>query len=193
MRQRGRSAEQNQRAAVQIHLCEASFDEVCDVVLRHAFLEGSERRAKNIEGGFASQAHQLKLMRGLVSAASDRDGIGGGVFEPGRGVAKMIEKSEPRGFVDANAPGANVLVRKGGGGDLGGTLIFLPNADFEREMEFFAEATFLEGGNHENGMANAGNDEANEAFAKAPADPREVVQRSARGEEERVIFCCLRG
>jgi hypothetical protein len=72
-------------------------------------------------------------------------------------------------------------------------LIFLPDADLNREMELFAEAAFFKGGNHENGMANARDHKAHEPFAKPPANPREVVKRSARGKEKRVVFCRLRG
>src|SRR5258708_24999105 len=103
----------------------------------------------------------------------------------------MIEKCEPASFFDADAPGANVLVRKRGSGDLGGTLIFLPDADLNREMELFAEAAFFKGGNHENGMANARDHKAHEPFAKPPANSREVVKGSARGKEKRVVFCRL--
>src|SRR5258708_4615930 len=127
-----------------------------------------------------------------MGAASDGDGIGGGVFEAGRGAAQMIEKGEASGFFDADAAGANVLVGQRGGGDFRGALIFLPDADFEREMELFAEAAFFEVGNHKDGVADARDDEAYEAFADAPTDSREVVERSARGEEKRVVFCGLR-
>jgi hypothetical protein len=71
-------------------------------------------------------------------------------------------------------------------------LIFLPDADFDREMELFAEAAFFEGGNHKDGVADARDDEAYEAFAEAPTDSGEVVERSARGEEKRVVFGSLR-
>src|SRR4029077_12783086 len=59
--------------------------------------------------------------------------------------------------------------------------------------ELFAEAAFFKGGNHENGLARARNDEAYEAFAQTPANPREVVERSAGGEEKRVVVGSLRG
>jgi len=69
----------------------------------------------------ASQARRINSSRArIVGAASDGHGIGGGVFEAGRGVAKMIEKGEARGFFDPDAPGANVLVRKRRGDNLGG-------------------------------------------------------------------------
>jgi len=80
---------------VQIHFCETGFDEVRNVVLRHAFLEGSEGGAEDVEGGFASEAHELELVHGFVSPAGDGDGISGGILEAGRGVAQMIEKVKP--------------------------------------------------------------------------------------------------
>jgi hypothetical protein len=70
--------------------------------------------------------------------------------------------------------------------------MLLPDADFNREMEFFAEAAFFEGGNNENRLAHARDHEAHEPFAKPPAYPREVVERSARSKEERVVSCSLR-
>src|SRR5258707_13821068 len=176
---------------MQIHFCETGFDEVRNVVLRHAFLEGSEGGTENVEGSFASEAHELELVHGFVSPAGDGDGISGGIFEAGRGVAQMIEKCEAGGLFDADAAGANVLVGQRGGGDFRGALIFLPDADFEREMELFAEAAFFEGGDHKDGVADAREDEAYEAFAEAPTDSREVVERSAGGEEERVVFSSL--
>jgi hypothetical protein len=69
----------------------------------------------------------------------------------------------------------------------------LPHADFEREMELFAEAAFFKGGNHEDRVASARDDEAYEALAEAPANAREVVERCARGKEKRVVFGSLRG
>ena len=127
-----------------------------------------------------------------MGATSDGDGIGGGILEAGGGVAKMIEKGETGGFFDADAAAANILVGQRGGGDLRGALIFLPDPNFEGEMELFAEAAFFEGGNHKDRVAGARNDEAHEAFAEAPADSREVVERSAGGEEKRVVFGSLR-
>src|SRR5216683_8047063 len=56
----------------------------------------------------------------------------------------------------------------------------------------FAGAAFFEGGDHKDGVADARDDEAYEAFAEAPTDSGEVVERSAGGEEERVVFCGLR-
>src|SRR5258708_9595553 len=97
----------------------------------------------------------------------------------------MIEKCEPASFFDADAPGANVLVRKRGSGDLGGTLIFLPDADLNREMELFAEAAFFKGGNHENGMANARDHKAHEPLPNPPPNPREDVKGTARGRPKR--------
>src|SRR4029077_9832909 len=102
-------------------------------------------------------------------------------------------KCEAGGFFDTDAAGANVLVGQRGGSDFRGALIFLPDANFDREVELFAEAAFFKGGNHENGLARARNDEAYEAFAQTPANPREVVERSAGGEEKRVVVGSLRG
>src|SRR4029077_216015 len=114
------------------------------------------------------------------------------ILEARRGVTQMIEKCKADALFDADAASANVLVGQRRGCDFRGALIFLPDADFDREMEFFAEAPFFEGGNHKNGMAHARNDEAYEAFAETPADPREVVERSAGCDEKGVVFCSLR-
>src|SRR5260370_7284130 len=103
----------------------------------------------------------------------------------------MSEKGEAGGFLDADGAGANVLVGQRGSGDFRRALIFLPDADFEREMELFAEAAFFEGGDHKDGVADARDDEAHKALAESPTDSGEVVERSAGGEEERVVFCSL--
>src|ERR1700722_8317906 len=110
MRQRRRRAEKHECAAVQIHFREARFDEVPDVVLRHSFLEGRERGAEDIEGSVTRKAHEFKFVRGFVNAAGHRYGIGGCEFKTRRGVAKMVEKGEAGGLLDADAAGANILV-----------------------------------------------------------------------------------
>src|ERR1700682_3194978 len=176
---------------MQIHLCESGFDEVCNIILRHALFEGCERGAEDIEGGFASETHQFKLMRGFVSTAGDGDGIGGGVFEPWRGLAQMIEKGEAGGLLDADASGANILVCQRFGGDFRRALVFLPNADVDWQMEFFAKPSFFKARDHKTGTAHARDDKTHEALAKPPANPCEVVKRSAGREEERVVFCGL--
>src|SRR5258706_15423957 len=102
MRQRGRSAEQNQGAAMKIHFRETRFDEVRDVVLRHAFFKGCKCGAKHVKGGVASQTHEFQFVRGLVPAASNRYRVGGSVFKSGCGIAQMIEKCEAGGIFNSN-------------------------------------------------------------------------------------------
>src|SRR5260370_27913860 len=105
----------------------------------------------------------------------------------------MVEERGGGGFLDADAAGAIVLGGERGSGGFRRDWIFLPDADFEREMELFAEAAFCEGRDHKDGVADARDDEAYEAFAEAPTDSRKVLERSAGGEEKRVVFCRLRG
>src|SRR5260370_39132561 len=123
---------------MQIRFRATGFDEVRNVVLRHAFLEGSEGGAEDVEGGFASEAHELELVRGFASAASDGDGVGRGIFEAGRGVAQMIEKCEAGGFFDADAAGAKALVGERRSRDFPGALLFLADANVQRQMKVFA-------------------------------------------------------
>jgi len=78
-------------------------------------------------------------MRGFVRAAGNRDRISRGVLKCGSRIAQMIEKCEAGGFFDPNAPGANVLIGQRGSRDFRGALIFLPNADFDRQVELLAQ------------------------------------------------------
>src|SRR5260370_17047272 len=103
MRQRGRGAEKNQRAAMKTHFRETRFDEVRDVLLRHAFFKGGKCGAEDIEGGAASEAHQLQFMRGFVRTASDGDRVAGAAFKSRTAISQMIEKCEAGGFFNPNA------------------------------------------------------------------------------------------
>jgi hypothetical protein len=103
-------------------------------------------------------------------------------------LAKVIEKCEAGGFLDTDAAGANALVREGLGGDPGRALVFLPNPHFDREAQLLAKAPFLEAGHHQNRTPGSRKHQGHQALAQAPANPREVIQRRARSEEQRVIF-----
>src|SRR5258706_12803216 len=104
-------------------------------------------------------------MRRFVSAAGNRDGIGGGIFEAGRRVAKMVRKREAGGFLDSDAAGANVLIYQSLGGDFRGGLVLLPNADFGGEMQFFAEAALFKSWHDPDRMARAMQHQAHKATA----------------------------
>src|SRR6267378_5797330 len=193
MRQRGRGPEQNERAAMQIHFREARFDEVRDILLRHAFSKGREGGAEHVKGGVASKAHQFEFVRGFVRAASNRYRIGRDVFKSGRGIAQMIEECEAARLFNPNAASANVLVGQRGSRDFCRALVFLPNAHLDRQMQLLAQPPFLKSRNNKHRMPSAMDDQANQPLAKPPSNSREVVERCARGKEERVIFCSLRG
>src|SRR5579863_10478474 len=188
MRQCRGSSEQHQRATAQVHLCEAAFNKTRDVLLRHALLQRSKCRTEHVEGRCAGQSHELEFVRRLVRTASDRDGIGGYVFESRSRLAEMIEKSEPSGFFDANAARANALIGKRGGSNFRRALIFLPDADFERKTKLLAKAAFFKARHDEDRSSRAGNDQAHQPLAKSPTYAGEVVQRSAGSEEQRVIL-----
>src|SRR5258705_1354880 len=193
MRQRGRGAEQNQGAAMQIHFRETRFDEVRDVLLRHAFFKGGKCGAEDIEGGVASQTHEFQFVRGLVPAASNRYRVGGSIFKSRSGIAEVVEKCEAGGFFDPNEPGANVLIGQRGSRDFRGALILLPNADFDRQMQLFAQSPFLKRRNHKHRMAAARDDQAYQSLAESPSNSSEVVERCAWHKEKRVVFSRLRG
>src|SRR6267378_7601831 len=193
MRQRGRGAEQNQGTAMQIHFRETRFDEVRDVLLRHAFFKGGKCGAKYVKGGVASQTHEFQFVRGLVRAASNRYRVGGSIFKSRSGIAEVVEKCEAGGFFDPNAPGANVLIGQRGSRDFRGALIFLPNANFDRQVKLLAQPFLLKRWNHKDRMAAARDDQANQPLAETPSNSSEVVKRCARRKEKRVVFSRLRG
>src|SRR5882762_6398388 len=132
-------------------------------------------------------------MRGFVRAAGNRDRISRGVLKCGSRIAQMIEKCEAGGFFDPNAPGANVLIGQRGSRDFRGALIFLPNADFDRQVQLFAQPPLLKRRNHKDRMAAARDDQANQPLAETPSNSSEVVKRCARRKEKRVVFSRLRG
>src|SRR5882762_5072443 len=132
-------------------------------------------------------------MRGFVRAAGNRDRISRGVLKCGSRIAQMIEKCEAGGFFDPNAPGANVLIGQRGSRDFRGALIFLPNANFDRQVELLAQPSLLKRWNHKDRMAAARDDQANQPLAETPSNSSEVVKRCARGKEKRVVFSRLRG
>src|SRR5580658_6186150 len=109
-----------------------------DIVLRHAFAQRRKDWAINVEGGFASQAHQFEFMRRFAAATGDSDGIGGHVFKSRSCRAKVIGIREVSGFFDTKAAGANALICERAGGEFRGTLIFLPYADFDGESQLLA-------------------------------------------------------
>src|SRR5690242_21874251 len=114
MGQGGGGAEQDQCIAAQVHLRKTAFYHGADFLLRHAFLKGSENGAEDVEGGVASEANQLLFVSGFDAAAADGDGIGGGVLACRRGLAEMVEESERREFLDADAAGAESAVGQNG-------------------------------------------------------------------------------
>src|SRR5260370_31221286 len=59
-------------------------------------------------------------------------------------------------------------------------------------MQFFAQAAFFEARHDEDWSSGPRNDQPKQSLAKAPTNAREVVKRSARSKEERVVFCGLR-
>src|SRR5882762_11560309 len=132
-------------------------------------------------------------MRGFVRAAGNRDRISRGVLKCGSRIAQMIEKCEAGGFFDPNAPGANVLIGQRGSRDFRRALIFLPNADFDRQVKLLAQPSLLKRWNHKDRMAAARDDQANQPLAESPSNSSEVVERCARGKEKRVVFSRLRG
>src|SRR5882762_5086430 len=132
-------------------------------------------------------------MRGFVRAAGNRDRISRGVLKCGSRIAQMIEKCEAGGFFDPNAPGANVLIGQRGSRDFRGALIFLPNADFDRQVKLLAQSPFLKRRNHKHRMAAARDDQPHQPLAETPSNSSEVVERCARRKEKRVVFSRLRG
>src|SRR5712671_5549175 len=105
----------------------------------------------------------------------------------------MIEKREAGGFFNSDAPGANVLVGQRGSRDFCRALILLPNANFDRQVQLFAQPPFLKRRNHKHRMAAARDDQANEPLAESPSNSSEVVKRCAWRKEKRVVFSRLRG
>src|SRR4029077_13283143 len=89
---------------------------------------------------------------------------------------------------NSNAARANALVRKRGGGNLCGALIFLPDAHLKWKMEPLAQAALFECRHDEYRAPRARQDQPKQAFAKPPTNAREVVKRSAGRKEQRVIF-----
>src|SRR6267154_4010714 len=132
-------------------------------------------------------------MRGFVRAAGNRDRISRGVLKGGSRIAQMIEKCEAGGFFDPNAPGANVLIGQRGSRDFRGALIFLPTANFDRQVELLAQPSLLKRWNHKDRMAAARDDQANQPLAESPTNSSEVVERCARRKEKRVVLSRLRG
>src|ERR1700683_4694845 len=160
VRQRRRCAQENQRAALQTHIREAAFDKMDNVVLRHAFLEGSEDSAEDVEGGVAGQTHEFKLMRRLPPAAGNGDRIGGDVFERWSSLSQVVEEGEPDGFFHADSAGADAAVGEGSCGEFCRAFVLLPCANFERQLKLFAKAAFLDGGDNEHRIAGAGYEQA---------------------------------
>src|SRR6267154_2087394 len=178
---------------MQIHFRETRFDEVRNVLLRHAFFKGGKCGAKHVKGGVASQTHEFQFVRGLVPAASNRYRVGGSVFKSGCGIAQMIEKCEAGGFFNSNSPRANVLIGQCGSCDFCGALILLPNTDFDRQMKLFAQPSLLKRRNHKHRMAAARDDQTHQPLAETPSNSSEVVERGTRRKEKRVVLSRLRG
>ena len=188
MRERRGGAEKHQRAAAKIHLGETGGDQSRDVLLRHSSLNRSENLAVDVERSLAGETHEFEFMRRFARAASDGDGIGGDKFESWRGGAKMIVEREGKSLVDADAAGAKAAIGERSGNELGGALVFLPDADFDGKAELFAGAAFFEGGRDKDWFAGARKDEGEEAFGEPPVDASEVVEGSAGAEDKGVEF-----
>src|SRR6202022_2579789 len=129
---------------MQIHFRKARLHQMTDVLLRNPFLQRSKYRAKYIERRLASQAHQLKLMSRLVCAARDGDWISGYVLESRSRVAEVIVERKACRFLNANPARAYALFGQRSGGYFGRALIFLPNANFNREAQLLSQPAFLE-------------------------------------------------
>ena len=80
----------------------------------------------------------------------------------------------------------NIAIREGRGDELGGALVFLPDADFDGELELLVGAALLESRRDKDWLTDARDYEGEEPFAQAPVDSGEVVERSAGTEDERV-------
>src|SRR5580698_7500286 len=139
-----------------------------DVVLRHAFAQRGKNWAIDIERGFASEAHQFEFMRRFAAAAGDGDGIGGHVFKSRSCRAQVIGIREVSCFFDAEPAGANALISERARGELCGTLILLPNSNFDGEAQLLAKTPFLEAGTDEHRFAFTWQNEPDQALAQTP-------------------------
>src|SRR6267154_1111935 len=98
----------------------------------------------------------------------------------------MVEEGEREPLFNADAARAKAAVREGRGEELRRVFVFLPGTDFGGIQQRFAHAGFFERGGNEDRLASARNDQGEEAFAEPPVDAGEIVEGSARADENRV-------
>src|SRR5437773_4055097 len=100
----------------------------------------------------------------------------------------MVVESEGRGFFHANSSRADPAIRQNRCGDFRGALVFLPDAHFRRNLELFAHAPFFKRGHNNDGFARARKHQREKPLAHPPANAREVIERSPRRDEQRVVL-----
>lgn len=161
---------------------------MADLFSGDTFFQIEKNLAVDIARGFTSETHEFEFVRGFVSAAGDRDGVRRYAFKGRRGGAEMVVEGERQSFLDPEAAGAEIFINQRCGDELCGTLVFLPDADFGGIAHEFAHADFFESGRDEKRLTGARDEESEETLAESPADAGEVVQRSARSEEDGVEF-----
>src|SRR5208283_4595577 len=173
MRKRRGWTNEDEGVSSQAHFREAGSHQLTNVLLRHAFVQGSEHRAEDIARGLAGKAHQLELVGRFDGAARNGDGISGDAVECRRGGAEVVVKRERESFFNADPTGLDVAVSEGRSNQLGGAFILLPNTDFCRIAKRLAHACLFKGRRNDDGIASPRNDESEEPFAGPPTDTGE--------------------
>src|SRR5436190_332534 len=100
----------------------------------------------------------------------------------------MVVESEGRGFFHTNSSRADPAIRQSRCGDFRGALVLLPNANFRRELQLLAHPPFFECRHDDNRITRARKYQREKPLAHPPANAREVIERSPRRDEQRVVL-----
>ena len=166
-------------------------DQLREPVLRHPLFERAVSGLVRLQRHIRGEAHQLQLVRILDDAASRGDGRGADNIECRRGATGSEAEDEADRFLDPQRAAPHPPLPQPGRDQRVGVLVLLPGQDFRRAgqrplRDLLHRPPLLEcRGDHECGSVHR-QCQREKPLAEPPADPGEVLERGAAGQQDRV-------
>src|SRR5262249_33563504 len=132
------------------------------------------------------QADQFLFVQGLDAAAGDGNRIGGNELKSRSSLPQMIVKGEQGSFFDADAAGAQTMIRQQRCRQLCRALVLLPDVHFGRETKLLTEAAFFKSRANHQWVALLQDENTRKALARPPVHTGEVIVRASRSKKESI-------